>query len=201
MELNSRDPQVHAFRGLLSLSTGQLADAASELNVGLRLDPLSPNILFNMGWVRFWSGHLSEAETAFRKTLQISPTYESAHYYLGHLLMIRGDLKGALEEMERESDDESRLAGIASVQFAMGNRKASDAALAHLTQRSADDWASGIASVHAIRNEPDATFEWLERAYRQRDEDLYIIKGNPLYRNVARDPRYAGFLRKMNLPQ
>ncbi len=61
--------------------------------------------------------------------------------------------------------------------------------------------ASGIASVHAIRNEPDAAFAWLDRAYAQKDEDLYIFKGDPLYRNVARDPRYTAFLRKMKLPE
>jgi tetratricopeptide (TPR) repeat protein len=42
---------------------------------------------------------------------------------------------------------------------------------------------------------------WLERAYARKDEDLYIIKGDPLYRNVVRDPRYTAFLRKMKLPE
>jgi TolB-like protein/tetratricopeptide (TPR) repeat protein len=201
LELDSRDPQAHAIQGLLSLSLGRLDEAASQLNAGLRLDPLSPNLLFNLGWARFWSGHLPEAEALFRRALQISPTYESVHYYLGHVLIRRGDLAGARTEMERELDDESRIAGTAAVEFVMGHRKESDAALAQLTKQAADDWASGIASVHAIRNEPDAAFAWLERAYAQRDEDLYIIKGNPLFQNVARDPRYSAFLRKMNLPE
>jgi tetratricopeptide (TPR) repeat protein len=199
--LNPRDPMLHAFRGLLALSTGRLDDATSQLNFALRLEPLSPNILFNLGWARYWSGHLPEAEASFRRALQVSPTYESIHYYLGHVLLSRGDLPKALAEMEQELDEESRIAGIASVQFAMGHKAEADAALAQLTKLSADDWASGIASVHAIRNEPDAVFEWLDRAYAQKDEDLYIIKGNPLFRNVARDPRYAAFLRKMNLPE
>lgn len=199
--LNSRDPMVHAFRGLLSLATGRYDDATSQIHAALRLAPLTPNILFNLGWAQYWSGHLPEAEASFRRALQISPTYEFIHYYLGHLLLSRGDLSNALAEMEREPDEESRLAGIASVQFAMGHKAESDAALTHLTQLAGDDWASGIASVHAIRNEPDAAFEWLDRAYAQKDEDLYILKGNPLFRNIARDPRYGALLRKMNLPQ
>ena len=83
----------------------------------------------------------------------------------------------------------------------MGHKGEADAALARLTKLAADDWASGIASVHAIRSEPDAAFTWLDRAYAQKDEDLDVIKGNPLYRNVAHDPRYGAFLRKMNLPE
>jgi hypothetical protein len=138
---------------------------------------------------------------AFRRTLQISPTYESTHFYLGHALLCEGDLANALAQMQLESDEESRIAGIAAVEFAMGHKAESDAALEHLTTLAADDWASGIAGVHAMRNESDATFEWLDRAYVQKDEDLYLIKGNPIFRHVARDARYAAFLRKMNLPQ
>jgi adenylate cyclase len=201
IELDPRDSQAHLVRGLVSLSLGRLNEATSQMNAALRLDPLSPNILFTMGWAHFWSGRLPEAESAFRKSLQISPTYESAHYYLGHILLARGELKEALAQMEQELDRESKLAGIASVEFVMGHRKESDATLAQLTKQSADDWASGIASTHAIRSEPDAAFQWLERAYAQKDEDLYLIKGNPLFRNVAGDPRYAAFLRKMNLPE
>jgi TolB-like protein len=199
-DLDPRYPMGRASRGVLSLVLGRLDDATSQMNAALRLDPLSPNILFLRGWALFWSGHLPEAEASFRRVLQISPTYESAHYYLGHVLLAQGDLAGALNEMDHELDDESRLAGLASVQFAMGRKREADAVLAQLTKRSAEGWASGIASVHAIRNEPDAAFEWLDRAYAQKDEDLYLIKGNPLFRNVARDPRYKAFLRKMNLP-
>ncbi len=186
---------------MVSLTLGRLDESINEMNAALRLDPLSPNVLFVRGWALFWSGHLPEAEASLRKSLQISPTYESAHYYLGHVLLARGELPEALAEMDRELDKESRLAGLSSVQFALGHKRESDAALAQLTEIAAVDCASGIASVHAIRNERDAAFEWLDRAYAQKDEDLYLIKGNPLFRNVARDLRYAAFLRKMKLPE
>ena len=201
LALEPRDPRSPLFSGLYFLTQGRLDEAVSQFNAASRLDPLNPTVQFNLGWGQFWSGHLPEAEESFRRALQISPTYESVHYYLGHVLLARGDLAGAFTEMQHESDEESRLAGVASVQFAMGHRKESDTVLTQLIKRSADGWASGIASVYALRNEPDAAFEWLERAYAQKDEDLYIIKSDPLYRNVARDPRYAAFLRKMKLPE
>jgi adenylate cyclase len=199
--LDPRDPAAQSFRGLVSLTLGRLDESINHMNAALRLDPLAPNLLFTRGWPLFWSGHLPEAEASIRKSLQISPTYESGHYYLGHVLLARGELAEALAEMDRELDKESRLAGLSSVQFAQGHKRESDAALAQLTEIAALDWASGIASVHAIRNEPDAAFEWLDRAYAQKDEDLYLIKGNPLFRNIARDSRYAAFLRKMKLPE
>jgi TolB-like protein/thioredoxin-like negative regulator of GroEL len=188
-------------KSLVLLSLGRLQEAETQLSHAASLDPLSPAVYFNRGWALFWSGRLPEAEESFRRALQISPTYESAHFYLGHVLLLRGDLANALTQMQQESDQESRLAGISAVQFAMGHGKESDVALDQLTQMAAGDWASGIALVHAIRGESDAAFKWLDRAYAQKDEDLYLIKGNPLLRNVVRDPRYTAFLRKMNLPE
>jgi len=41
--------------------------------------------------------------------------------------------------------------------------------------------------------------QWLEQAYRQKDLTLVEIVGEPLFRNLAGDPRYAAFLRRMNL--
>jgi adenylate cyclase len=199
--LDPRSTGGRMSKSLVLLSLGRLQEADTQLSHAASLDPLSPVVFFNRGWVLFWSGRLPEAEESFRRALQISPTYESAHFYLGHVLLLRGDAAGALTQMQQESDQESRLAGIAAVQFVTGHRKESDLALEQLTQMGKGDWASGIALVHAIRNEPDAAFTWLDRAYTQKDEDLYIIKGNPLLRNVARDPRYGAFLRKLNLQE
>jgi len=198
--LDPHDTTGYMAKALVLHSLGRLTESDTELSHAASLDPLNPAVYFNRGWTLLWSGRLPEAEESLRRTLQISPTYESAHFYLGHVLLLRGDTAGALTQMQQEPDQESRLAGISAVQFAMGHRKESDLALEQLTRMAAGDWASGIALVHAIRNEPEAAFTWLDRAYAQKDEDLYIIKGNPLLRNVVRDPRYAAFLRKLNLP-
>jgi hypothetical protein len=53
---------------------------------------------------------------------------------------------------------------------------------------------------YAYRGERDEAFAWLERAYRQKDSGLWLIKGDPLLKNLAGDPRYPAFLRKMKLP-
>ena len=57
-----------------------------------------------------------------------------------------------------------------------------------------------IAEVYAFRNQPDEAFEWLERAYAQRDSGLIETKVDPLLKSLHNDPRYAAFLKKINLP-
>jgi hypothetical protein len=46
----------------------------------------------------------------------------------------------------------------------------------------------------------DKTFEWLERAYKQRDGGLATMKGDPLLRSLEHDPLYRAFQQKMKLP-
>ena len=55
--------------------------------------------------------------------------------------------------------------------------------------------------MHAFRGEADLAFEWLERAYAQRDGGVTEIKGDRLMRGLVGDPRYKAFLKKMKLPE
>jgi hypothetical protein len=87
------------------------------------------------------------------------------------------------------------------VYHAMGRQADSDAALAAMEKGGAQDYASEIADACAYRGEADPAFKWLERAYRQKDTALYFIKIDPFFARLKSDPRYAGFLRKMNLPE
>jgi serine/threonine-protein kinase len=58
-----------------------------------------------------------------------------------------------------------------------------------------------IAEVHAFRGEDDLAFEWLERAYAQRDVLVTTIKGDRLMGGLVGDPRYKALLRKLKLPE
>jgi len=54
-----------------------------------------------------------------------------------------------------------------------------------------------IAAAHAWRGEIDAAFDWLERAYRERDPGLGESVAYPLLRALHGDPRWPALLRKM----
>jgi hypothetical protein len=94
-----------------------------------------------------------------------------------------------------------RLVGLPLAFHALGRRGESDAALAALKDKYAGDSAYQIAEVHAFRGEADLAFEWLERAYAQRDSGVTNIKGDRLLRGLVGDPRYKAFLRKLKLPE
>ena len=56
-----------------------------------------------------------------------------------------------------------------------------------------------IAQAHAARGDMDLAFEWLERAYQQRDPGLAETKTAEFLPSFHADPRWDAFLRKMGL--
>ena len=121
-------------------------------------------------------------------------------YYLGVGSLLEGQPVAALAAFGRSPHECLRVTGQALAQHALGQTTTAQEALDELTLRFATGWAYQIAQVYAWRGESDAAFEWLERALRQRDGGLNQVKYEPLLRSLRGDPRYAAFLKKINLP-
>jgi hypothetical protein len=84
--------------------------------------------------------------------------------------------------------------------YALGRKNDSDAALSELVTKYHAGGAFQIAQVYAFRNQSDEAFEWLDRAFAQRDSGLVGTKVDPLLKSLHNDPRYAAFLKKLSLP-
>ena len=201
LSLEARNPIALDAAAVLASIRGQHDEALRLVNSLLAADPLNPRAHFWLGYWLYQSGRLTDSARSFEDTLRISPTYADAQYYLTLTLLSQGEKEKALHLIERASDESERLAGLSIVHSAMGHKAKSDAALAALTKGYADQWAFGIASVHAFRGERDEALAWLDRAVTQRDEDLIDIKAEPLIAGLHADPRYKAILRKMKLPE
>jgi TolB-like protein len=178
-------------------------DEARQLAIeAVELDPLNPTAYMILGWnIYLHTGHFAEAEEAIHRGLQLSPKFGTGQYFLGEALMLEGHHDAALAEFRKETLDDGQLEGSAMTLFAAGRKAESDAQLAQAISRNGTSWPSEIARVYAFRGEKDHAFEWLDRAYKLRDEDLYLIKRDPLFKNLEGEPRYQALLRKMNFPE
>ena len=58
-----------------------------------------------------------------------------------------------------------------------------------------------IAQAYAFRGQPDQAFQWLDRAFAQRDGGLAEVKYDPLMRSLRKDPRFQVLLERMGLPR
>jgi adenylate cyclase len=192
---------VLSEKAWLSETLGRWDDALKQIKAALAQDPMNPAALQDLSTIQESRGHLPEAEAAMRRALDIRPTYGYGHFILGLVLLERGDRAAALLEMQQETVDDGKRQGLALVYYALGRKADSDAALAEMLQKDAQGNAFGIAEVYAFRGQTDEAMHWLERAYAQKDANLYSVRRDSLLKNLESDPRYKAFLRKMNLPE
>jgi hypothetical protein len=85
------------------------------------------------------------------------------------------------------------------VLHSLGRQPEADAELTAYVRDYHEFWAYQIAEIYAWRNEPDAAFQWLERAYQQRDPGLGSLLSDTALANLRSDPRWEPFLEKMGL--
>jgi hypothetical protein len=84
---------------------------------------------------------------------------------------------------------------------ARGRRTEAAAALEHFIQDHGHEQPKMVADAYSYLGDADRAFDWLERAYRQKDPIMPYIKSDWLMHGVEHDPRYKAFLKKMNLPE
>jgi hypothetical protein len=80
------------------------------------------------------------------------------------------------------------------------DREAANAALRTLIEKGANLAPYTIAEVYALRNDAKSTFEWLDRAWSNRDTDITYLLFDPFILRYKDDPRFAAFCRKVGLP-
>jgi tetratricopeptide (TPR) repeat protein len=183
----------------LDKTLGRFNEAVGLLERAIAIEPLSADNYYNLGITLSRAGRPEEAATAVKKALQISPDYAAAHVALGLDYLAQSRPQEALAEVRKEKNAAWRLIGFPLVYHALGQTREADAALAELVAKLSTDAAYQIAEVHAFRGEADSAFQWLDRAFSQRDGGLTEIKGDPLMKSLEHDPRYLEFLKRMRL--
>ena len=192
---------VRAVEGAAALA-GVLGRSDESLRLFHRLaelNPLDATSHIELGAVLESAGHLEEAIAALRKALELNPESPTVHMRLGLVYLLESRPEEALAEMELEPDLHWRLYGLAFAYQALGRRKEADTSLTELISKYGSIMAYQIAEVYADRKQVDLSFEWLERAYVQRDTGLISLATDPALNILKHDPRYGAFLKKMHL--
>jgi tetratricopeptide (TPR) repeat protein len=184
-------------------STAYLGRFDQALQLGRRaidLDPLNAESWEVLGEIEFFNGRLDNAAADCKKALELNPDVSPGPFYLIQIYIMQGRPQDALPEIERVRADSLRGILYAIAYYALGRMKESDAALSELIAKYHASDAYSIAETYAFRNQSDEAFEWLDRAYAQRDGGLIATKVDPLFKSLHKDQRYAAFLKKLKLP-
>ena len=201
LELAPGNAIVLRWAGVLARARGHIEEAMGLFKRALEQDPLSVPAYLNLGMGFMSLDRFTEAYSAFRKTLEVGPQSSATRAHLSLSLLGQGRGEEALAEAKGEPHELFRLWALAIVQHALGHAPDSDAALREMIEKHAETAAYQVAEVCGARGEADAAFEWLERAYVERDAGLSELLSSPRFRTLRGDPRWDAFLRKLGLTE
>ena len=198
-ELAPNDPSVVFRAAQLAFGFGQLTRAEELDRQAAALDPVNPLVYTNQGYVLLALHRFDDAAAAFRRVQELSPASPWGHAGIATALVAAGRSDEAAAEAARETNEWSRLYALSLARWGQKDRPAADKVLAEFIAANAEVAAYQIACVYAYRGEADHAFEWLERAYRQRDPGLGWSKEDYFLQGLHADPRWPAFLKKLGV--
>jgi len=216
IELNPNSAYAHLFYSNCYLAPmGRMSEAVGENSKALELDPLSLPINNFMGMTYLFAGDFEKSYQQFQHTIAMDPTFPLAHQYFSFLLATMGRYEEAIQENEKaellsgSSPERARAEATTMLQALKsgGEKRFWQNNLEHtlrvLVQPEGGVVSPGaVASAYALAGDEDKAFEWLDKAYAERDgEAITLLNCDPSFKSLHGDPRFADLLRRLGLPE
>lgn len=204
IELNPGYADAHLHYAVRLRNMGRFDEAFNEMRQAFELDPLSLAINRDFGTMLHFAGRHEQAIKQFQKTLEMDPSFPYVHFGLGIAHLGKEMHAEAMEEFENERDVVGRIRPMAQVYIGIMHAlmgKKDEARQVLEWSQEAHVSPSMVASLYFALGENDRGFEWLDKAFEERDVWLTYIKIVPIFDllNLRSDPRYVGLLKKMNM--
>jgi tetratricopeptide (TPR) repeat protein len=157
--------------------------------------------------VLYHARRYDEAIEEFQKRLVIEPNDWFARHHLSEVYLEKSRIKEALTEIDKSVELSGgvpmNLASAAMTHYRFGDKKVADDLFEKLKARAGQEYIQPIAFafIHWVREEMDQAFEWVKKAYEERDSFLPWIRVTPTDAwQIPRDPRIDELLDKWGLP-
>ena len=207
IELNPNYPTARQWYGEYLTAMGRHGEAIVELKRAQELDPLSLIINRELGTAFSFAGQYDQAIEQLRKTLDMDSSFVPAHHELGWAYTQKKIYGEAIAEFQKaislEKDNAFSLMGLGFTYAVSGKREDAQRILDRLIDRSKRLYVPStyIAAVYAGLGEKEQAFQWLEKAYNERDEGMIYLNSAPPWGRINSDPRFASLVRRIGLPQ
>jgi tetratricopeptide (TPR) repeat protein len=200
LAVNPNDPVTLVVQARQLATEGKLAAALQVTRRAVDLDPLSGEAWVRLSAILMGLGDIPGVRESVARLQAVSDNRGPGSWFLLLCELAANDPGAALRVALGAGLEWEQLTGVAMAQHSLGRAAESQAALDKLIALHQRESAYQVAEVYAWRGERDRAFEWLERAYAQRDTGLSHVTYDPALRGLREDPRYRTFLRKLKLP-
>lgn len=209
VELNPNSADLHREYSVYLRRMGRPDEAIAEAKKACEIDPLVDDFTVSLGWAYYYARRFAPAIQQFQKVLAGDKQSLAARFGLAKAFEKNDMQKEAITQWE-EILAESNAEELAATVRRTYDRSGYEAAMKELWQvqlqyfrkESQEKYVSPIkfATLHALLNEKDAAFSWLEKAFAEESSRLSDLKSDADFDNLHADPRFAELVRRIGLP-
>src|SRR5262245_8506949 len=196
IELKPNYPTAHHWYGELLTTLGRFAEAQEELQKAQEFDPLTLAINVDLAASYYYARQYERSERHLLNLLELNPNFIRAYEVLGRVYEQQGELAKALTEWQKavELSGEHPViqAELAHALITAGNISEGRPILRQLEKASSQKYISlfRIAEIYIALGQHEHAYDWLERAFRERDVEFVFLKVKPTVDPLRGETRF-----------
>jgi TolB-like protein/DNA-binding winged helix-turn-helix (wHTH) protein/Tfp pilus assembly protein PilF len=190
--LEPNNVDAHHWYEQMLMTSGRFAEAEEQIKEALEVDPRSPILRTNLGWLYEFEGHFPQAAAQVESVLAENPNFLGAHYKLWFIYTVMGDKARGGAEFRWVVPV---IAGPEVAKAILADYQTGGYAAA-LRDFAGGDEAEYIGSfVDAARclmfaGDQEGALGKLQHAYEQREGWMIYVEQDPAFAPLRSDPRF-----------
>ena len=206
LALGQNDPTAHQWHSHYCVVRNRLQQALEENSRALALDPVSPLFNTTRAEIYYNARQFDAAIGQARRTIEQYPTYPLAYIWLGSAYREKKMYKNALEQFAQASklsDNHPAITALYGHALALsGDTAGARRALADLQRLAKTRYVSAFyfAGIYTGLGEKSTAMDWLDKAYKERNDRLVYLNVDPMADPLRSEPRFQDLMKRLHLP-
>ena len=207
IELSPNYANAHDGYGFYLKAVGRHKEAIEKCKQVQQLDPLSPFAHVSLGYAYYFARDYKKAIDECNKALEMDKYSTFAYRNLGLAYLQQGNLETAINALNKAvtfSNCSSAFEAYLGFAYALAGKQAEALeVLANFKEAGKERYVSAhnFAIIYAGLDDFDKTFEWLEKACKERSGFLPFINVEPLFDKLRGDSRFQDLLQRIGLSE
>jgi TolB-like protein/Flp pilus assembly protein TadD len=204
LEINPKSADAHGLLAHLLSNTGRHPEALAEIKRAREIEPLNPFLSTLEGQFLINAGKLDEALTSLQQTIELAPNFWFPHLFASAAYLQKGMYEESIKEARRASElSRTQTISLTFEAFALeksGRHAEARAILDSRLKLSTEGQfvpPYHIAMLYAAFGEREQTYEWLERALKERDPKIAFLKVAPQFDSFRSDPKFQDIMHRV----
>jgi tetratricopeptide (TPR) repeat protein len=197
-------PTAHHWYGELLITAGRFDEGLVQLRMAQELDPLSLAINADLAAAFYYARQYDRSENHLENLLDLNSNFVRARVLLAKVLAQQAEYSKAIEmarsAVELSGDDPVAVAALAHILALAKQSREANEILDELQRSRKRRYisAGNIATIYIGLDKKQLAFDWLEKAYQNKDIEIVWLKVSPVFDPLRPDPRFTKLLERVS---